>query len=116
MKGLKKTSKFVGIISLVVLTVLYLAAQFWMNYRLEPFLDNLIKNGVSNASDNLYSIRYQKLSFNIPTRTLTLREVDLSPDTLLFAKRKSNDVHVPTGLLNIHLKELKITHVEFLKH
>jgi hypothetical protein len=114
-KGFKRKLKFIGLGFFVVLTILYLGAQFWMNYRLEPFLDQLIKDGVSNSSDSLYSIRYQSISFNIPTRTLTLKEVDMSADTLLFAKRKANGVHVPTGLLSVHLKELKITHVEFFE-
>ena len=89
-KGFKRKLKFIGLGFLVVLTIVYLIAQFWMNYRLEPFLDKLIKAGVSNASDSLYSIHYQNLSFNIPTRTLTLKNVDLNADTVLFAKRKAN--------------------------
>ncbi len=112
-KSTKRKLRFIAITVAGIFILLYLSAQFWVSFRLNPFVDSMIKNGVIKASDSLYSISYRKISFVIATKTLVLKDVNFKADTSLYNKRKAKSIHVPSGLISFHLDELKLTGIEF---
>ena len=111
--GVKKKIKYFFICIVCLLLIAFGIAQFWVSYRLNPFIDAFIKNGVVKASDSLYAISYRKLSFTIPTRTLVLKDVVLKADTALYYQLKGSHAKVPAGLLDIRIAELKLTGIGF---
>ncbi len=108
----KRFFLFTGLGLVLFLGIAFLILQSYVTKNINPYIDNLIKTGVSKSTNGLYSIKYSKLNFTIPTRTLVLRDIDLIPDTALYHHRKSLNEHVPNDLLTIHLDELRITGIE----
>ncbi len=107
--ALKRWMLYLGLAVTVLLLILIIAIQFWISYRLHPFADTLLKDGIRKSTNGLYSIQYDRLNFNVTGRTMVLRNIDLVADTILFKKRIGTLEHIPSELFNIHIDELEIT-------
>lgn len=105
----KRIIIFAGGGILLALAIIYCVIQFWISTQLNPFVENLLINGVRKSTDSLYFVSYKKLSVNIAERAIVLLDVDVQIDTSIYQTRKSDSLHVPAQLFHIRFDKLKIT-------
>lgn len=84
-----------------------------LSAKWKPTLTTKIKEGVSNASNNLYQINFKDIHLNVLTGTAVLDSISLMPDTIVFQQLKEKK-QAPTHLFRIKLAHLKISRVGIL--
>jgi len=100
-----------GILGGLIL-ILAFAAMF-ISARWKPILTEKIKNGVYNGSHHLYKIDFKSINLNVITGSLALRDVTLTPDTLVFDSLKKQHL-APAHTFEVKLKKLQVTRLSLL--
>jgi len=100
-----------GILGGLIL-ILAFAAMF-ISARWKPILTEKIKNGVYNGSHHLYKIDFKSINLNVITGSLALRDVTLTPDTLVFDSLKKQHL-APAHTFELKLKKLQVTRLSLL--
>lgn len=95
-----------------LILILSFAAMF-ISARWKPILTEKIKAGVYEGSHHLYKIEFKSINLNVITGSLALREVKLTPDTLVFDSLKMQGL-APAHTFEIKLKKIQITRVGIL--
>ncbi|MCZ4224179.1 hypothetical protein [Pedobacter rhodius] len=95
-----------------LILILAFAAMF-ISARWKPILSEKIKAGVYNGSQHLYKIDFKSINLNVVTGSLALRDVTLTPDTLVFDSLKKQKL-APAHIFELKLKKLQITRVGIL--
>ena len=103
---------WIGSIFGVLILILAFVVMF-LNARWKPMLTEKIKQGVYNGSNHLYKIDFKSINLNIITGSLALRDVTLTPDTLVFDSLKIKKL-APAHTFELKLKKLQITGVGIL--
>ncbi|WP_229746721.1 hypothetical protein [Pedobacter mendelii] len=85
----------------------------FLNAHWKPLLTEKIKQGVYNGSNHLYNIDFKSININVITGSLALRDVTLTPDTLVFDSLKKQSL-APAHTFKVKLKKLQITRVGIL--
>jgi hypothetical protein len=95
---------------LMVLTVLVLAAGFFINLYFSPILGNTIKNMVLKSSDSLYRVNFTKADLHIFQEKIVLYNIDLTADSAVYNQRKKLNT-APNNLYRVHIKKLVLTYI-----
>ncbi|RNL50665.1 AsmA family protein [Pedobacter jejuensis] len=113
--AVQKTNKlwiWIGSIFGAIILILAFAAMF-INARWKPVLTEKIKQGVYNGSNHLYKIDFKSININVITGSLALRDVTLTPDTMVFDSLKAQK-KAPAHIFELKLKKLQVTRVGIL--
>ncbi|MFC4211703.1 hypothetical protein ACFOWA_10950 [Pedobacter lithocola] len=103
---------WIGSIFGAIILILAFAAMF-INARWKPVLTEKIKQGVYNGSNHLYKIDFKSININVITGSLALRDVTLTPDTMVFDSLKTQK-KAPAHIYELKLKKLQVTRVGIL--
>lgn len=95
-----------------LIIILSFAAMF-ISARWKPILTEKIRAGVYNGSHHLYKIDFKSINLNVITGSLALRDVTLTPDTLVFDSLKKQGL-APAHTFELKLKKLQVTRVGIL--
>ncbi|MDN3586620.1 hypothetical protein QWY86_08090 [Pedobacter aquatilis] len=95
-----------------LILILAFAAMF-ISARWKPILTEKIKDGVYKGSNHLYKIDFKSINLNVITGSLALRDVTLTPDTLVFDSLKTLKL-APAHTFELKLKKLQVTRVSLL--
>ncbi|WP_231458614.1 MULTISPECIES: hypothetical protein [unclassified Pedobacter] len=95
-----------------LILILAFAAMF-ISARWKPLLTDKIKEGVYNGSSHLYKIDFKSINLNVITGSLALRDVTLTPDTVVYDSLKTLKL-APAHIFELQLKKLQITRVGLL--
>jgi len=100
-------SIFGGLILIIAVLAIVLSSVW------KPLLTEKIKDGVYKASNHLYKIDFKSINLNILTGSLSLQDVNFSPDSALFEQLKANH-QAPARLFKIKLKKVQVSGVGIL--
>ena len=91
----------IGLAVLIGATAIYLSAKW------KPLLTEKIKEGVYNASNQLYRIDFKDIHLNLLLGSATLDSVVLSPDSVGYEALKKNK-EAPTHVYHVKLAKLSL--------
>lgn len=96
------------------LVVILVAFQILLLIFLNPIMENMLTESVKNASGGRYSVHFDKLRFNIFTRSIQISGLKIGPDTANVNELKKNprpgrDVYI------VYVPKLYINHIDLLK-
>lgn len=103
----RKIKKIIKI-TLIVLTVLIVGGfvlNWYLAYRLESKLNKILSEEVSKATNGFYNFSFEELSIGLFSGELSIRGIEMIPDTLTFNKWKQAD-SLPQTYFNIHVGEI----------
>lgn len=114
MAGRKLSRKWrkwiITIVSVIAgILILLLIANWWLNKKWQPLIRDQITQRVLDASDGLYHIEYQHLSFNLLIGNVTVTGVKLIPDTARYRQLEAGN-HEPDDLFHLQLNKITIKH------
>ncbi|TJZ59761.1 hypothetical protein FAZ15_12735 [Sphingobacterium olei] len=95
---------------LIILALLLLAVGgvvWYYGRNWKPILETKLKEVVHNSSNGLYTLTYDDLDLNIGLGNVTLREVELIPDSAIY-QQMIVEKSAPDNRFHIKLKALKI--------
>ncbi|MVZ66798.1 hypothetical protein GQF61_13125 [Sphingobacterium sp. DK4209] len=95
----------IGILLMLVLIVLGVAWYFSRNWK--PLVETKLKETVTNATNGLYSIKYDDLDLNVALGNVTLKNAELVPDTNVYRKMVAQKL-APNSRYHIKLAALKV--------
>ncbi|WP_140938073.1 hypothetical protein [Sphingobacterium lumbrici] len=101
---------------LIILALLFLVVGgvvWYYGRNWKPILEAKIKEVVHNSSNGLYTLAYDDLDLNIGLGNVTLREVELIPDSAIY-QQMIVDQSAPDSRFHIKLKALKIRRFSLL--
>lgn len=103
----RKGKKALKIIFIVVASsvVIGFALNWYLTYRLEDSLREKFREEVSKATNGFYVFNYDKLSVGFFSGELSIKDVELAPDSVVFEKWKTGD-SLPDQYYKIHLEEI----------
>lgn len=103
----KKKQKILKIIfSVIILLVVGgFLVNWYMRERLEVFLREKLSEYISEATGGLYQFHSQGLSIGLFNGELTLKEVELKPDSMVFKEWASKD-SLPPNYFDIQIKRI----------
>lgn len=93
------------ILALLLLTVGGVLWYYRRNWK--PILETKLKEEVHKSSNGLYTLTYDDLDLNIGLGNVTLRQVELIPDSAIYQQMIMNQ-SAPDNRFHIKLKALKI--------
>ncbi len=99
---------------LVMLSLAYTLFFFGLNYFGERFLRRYIKQEMARISGGLYNVDFNRLNINIVTGNITLNDLELSPDTMLYNSMKNRGA-VTRALYRVSIKSLSFGRVNYLQ-
>jgi len=94
-----------GILVLIVVALAGISWYFSRNWK--PIVEQQLKELVKSSTDSLYQLRYDDLDMTIALGNLTLKNVVLRADTLVYAQMEATKL-APDNLYDIEIKELKV--------
>lgn len=95
----------IGILLMLVLIVLGVAWYFSRNWK--PLVETKLKETVTNATNGLYSLKYDDLDLNVALGNVTLKNAELVPDTDVYRKMVAQKL-APNSRYHIKLAALKV--------
>lgn len=98
---------------LLFLILLIGGAVLYLSQKWKPLLSAKLKEGVIEASDQLYRIDFKDIHLNLVTGTAVLDTISLTPDTNIFNQLKLQK-KAPTHLFRVKLAHLKLSRVGIL--
>lgn len=105
-KRLSKLWKWViGII--LGLAIAVFAGLWYISSRWEPIVKDRLQLVVADASKNLYKIEYSDLNINVLTGSVTLKNLEIIPDSIVYAEMVSQKT-ADNSVFKIEIGQLKI--------
>lgn len=90
-----------------VLIIAIVSVSWYFNSQWKPLVEDKLKSAVFNATDGLYVLKYEDLALNLTLGNVSLSNVELIPDTTVYAKMELAK-KAPDNYYHIKLKSLKI--------
>ncbi len=106
----KKRYKIILIVAGSIISILC-AGIFFIGLRWKPILRNTIENTVINVSDSLYNINFSDIDVNLFTGSVSLSNVELSKDSLIYEKMIKQRI-APENTFNLKIKQLHISNLK----
>lgn len=97
----RKVSKRISILFLIVFIGI-VSLNWFMTYRLEAFLNQILQERLSEATDGFYSLYFSKLNIGFFNGELLIEGIQLHPDSTVFKQRQQTD-SLPDYFLNIDI-------------
>ena len=99
---------FKWILGIVMFIVVALTGSVWyFSNKWKPLLDTKVKQLVLQATDSLYSIRYDDIHVNLLLGNLTIENLHLIPDSMVYKKLELMK-KAPDNRFEIAINKLKI--------
>lgn len=100
----RKTVKAL-LITLTILIVGGFALNWFLTYRLQSYLKEYLGEEVSKATDGFYQFSFDDLSVGLFNGELSIRGIELKPDSITYAQWDKGD-SLPATYFNIHVGEI----------
>lgn len=88
--------------------------SLWLPRYFKSELDSALKESVLNASDSLYRITYDEISFNIPLGNAEVRGVKLTPDSTVYQRLLAVD-KAPNDQFDLRANRVRLSGVGLIK-
>lgn len=95
----------IGVLLALILIVLGVAWYYSRNWK--PIVETKLKETVTNATNGLYSLRYDDLDLNVALGNVTLKNAELIPDSAVYRQMVANKL-APNSRYHIKLASLKV--------
>ena len=95
----------IGLSVLAALIVACFGINWYLTYKLEDSLKQKLQEEVSDATSGFYKFSYDKLSVGLFSGELSIKGVELVPDSLVYQKWRSGD-SLPDIYFKVHLDEI----------
>ncbi|WP_165040871.1 DUF748 domain-containing protein [Dysgonomonas sp. ZJ709] len=93
-------------LSFVALIIIGFAANWYLTQRLESYLNEKLSEAVSDATDGFYKISFDSLSVGLFNGELSIRNIEVIPDSLIFDEWAAKD-SLPNTYFKIHVKSIE---------
>ena len=103
-----KKGKKILKLSLLILTLLIVggfALNWYLTYRLQNYLNQRLSQDVANATNGFYHFSFDNLSVGLFNGELSIKGVELIPDSIVFEQFKKGD-SLPDNYFDIHVGEI----------
>ncbi|MCT1523629.1 hypothetical protein [Sphingobacterium hotanense] len=95
----------IGVLLALILIVLGVAWYYSRNWK--PIVETKLKETVKNATNGLYSLRYDDLDLNVALGNVTIKNAELIPDSAVYRQMVANKL-APNSRYHIKLAALKV--------
>ncbi len=99
---------------ILIFSVLLTALAIYLNYHWKPILGERIRQAVNSSSNGLYNIDFENIRINIINGRISVKKIELIPDTLVFNTMRS-DTLAPRHLYKVKIDELTLNRVHPFK-
>lgn len=113
----KKSSTLIWkwILSVVLIISIFISAfAIYLNQYWKPILSARIKEAIHTSTNGLYKINFENISVNIITGRLSVKQIEFTPDTLVYEKMKADSI-APRHIYKVEVAELILNRVHLWK-
>ncbi|WP_428658076.1 hypothetical protein [Runella sp.] len=103
-----------GIIFAAIPALLFIGVVVAERYYLQPLLAKTLKKSVSETSDGMYRIEFEKLMYEPFAGNAQLTHIKLIPDTLLYRQRMDN-ISTSNFIYGTYIEEIRLTDIQLFK-
>lgn len=103
-----------GLIAGGIVLFLVAAVTVVERYYLQPLLAKTLKKSVSETSDGMYQIQFEKLLYEPFSGDAQLTHIKLIPDTLLYQQRIDNS-KTSNFIYATYIEEIRLTNIRLFK-
>lgn len=96
-KFLRNTLIIVGILSVGLFAI-----NWYLKYRLESYLKEVLSEKVADATDGFYNMTFSSLNISLFSGELSIRGIELYPNAEVFERQRLND-SLPNTYLNLKI-------------
>lgn len=109
----KKIFKRILVFSLAFLAIAFIAVQVFLRIYLEPLIRHKVERLIVSGSDSLYSVEIDKLSFNVFTGNLKLKDVKIKIDSARFYELRDMK-SLPSVTIDVEMHSGMVTGIKVL--
>ena len=95
----------IGIVVVIIVAIIAVGWYYSRNWK--PIVETKLKETVTNATNGLYSLKYDDLDLNVALGNVTLKNAELIPDSAVY-KRMVLSKEAPNSRYHIKLSALKV--------
>ena len=95
---------------MLIISILISAFAVYLNQYWKPILSARIKEAIHTSTDGLYQINFKNISINIITGSLSVKQIEFTPDTLVYEKMKADSI-APRHIYKVEVAELRLSRV-----
>ncbi len=95
----------IGIVVVIIVAIIGVGWYYSRNWK--PIVETKLKETVTNATNGLYSLKYDDLDLNVALGNVTLKNAELIPDSAVY-KRMVLSKEAPNSRYHIKLSALKV--------
>ncbi|OYD44795.1 hypothetical protein CHU00_14985 [Sphingobacterium cellulitidis] len=95
----------IGIVVVIIVAIIGVGWYYSRNWK--PIVETKLKETVTNATNGLYSLKYDDLDLNVTLGNVTLKNAELIPDSAVY-KRMVLSKEAPNSRYHIKLSALKV--------
>ncbi|MHB1178780.1 MAG: hypothetical protein ACYCZO_10665 [Daejeonella sp.] len=99
---------------LLFFSILLTASAIYLNYHWKPILSERIKQAINSSTNGLYNIDFENIRINIINGRISVKNIKLIPDTLVFNTMRS-DTLAPRHLYKVKINKLTLNQVHPFK-
>src|SRR5690606_16691672 len=89
-------------LAIIIVAVLWYYSRNW-----KPIVEQRLQEVVQHSTDSLYNLSYSDLDLNIALGNVTLHDVELRPDSVVYQRMVQQQV-APNNRYHIKVKQLKV--------
>ncbi|MDR2954533.1 MAG: hypothetical protein LBV43_05585 [Prevotella sp.] len=111
----KKGHKAIKVIILIFILLIIggFALNWFLTYRLESRLNRILSEEISQATDGFYNFSFDKLKIGFFSGELSIKGVNLAPDSLVYSQWEKGDslpdTYYDVSIGEIHFKGINLT-------
>lgn len=96
------------ILGAIVLVIFFIGGTIWYySHNWKPIVESRLKEVVKHSTDSLYRLDYADLDLNIALGNITLRDVELIPDSIIYQDMVQQQI-APNSRYHIKIKNLRV--------
>lgn len=98
-------------VKIIIIVFIFLVAggfalNWFLTYRLQSKLRNVLSEEVSKATDGFYDFSFEELKVDLFSGELSIKGIDFTPDSLAFDEWQKGD-SLPDVYYNVHVGEIR---------
>lgn len=98
----------IGIVAFIIIGLM--SATWYLSTRWKPIVEDQLKEAIKNASDSLYTLKYDDLDINLGLGNVIVTNAELIPDSTIY---KEMDLRKEAPNNRVHIKVSKIKILNF---
>ncbi|QQT27486.1 hypothetical protein [Sphingobacterium spiritivorum] len=95
----------IGVVAFLIIVVV--SASWYLSIHWKPIVEDQLKEAIKDASDSLYTLKYDDLDINPGLGNVVVKNVELIPDSNVY-KQMDERKEAPNNRVHIKVSKLKI--------